>query len=62
MQPGDVVATYADVDELIADFDFKPSISIDVGVKKFIDWYQQHYENFAVSKNQVIAKELIAVS
>ena len=62
MQPGDVVATYADVDELIADFDFKPSISIDIGVKKFVDWYQQHYEKFAVSKNQAIAKELIAVS
>ena len=62
MQPGDVVATYADVDELIADFDFKPSISIDIGIKKFVDWYQQHYENFAGLKNQAIAKELIAVS
>lgn len=62
MQPGDVIATYADVDELIADFDFKPSTSIDIGVKKFVDWYQQHYENFAVSKKQSIAKELIAIS
>lgn len=62
MQPGDVIATYADVDELIADFDFKPSTSIDTGVKKFVNWYQQHYENFAVWKKQSIAKELIAVS
>lgn len=61
MQPGDVIATYADVDELIADFDFKPSTSIDIGVKKFVDWYQQHYENFAVSKEQSIAKEFIAM-
>lgn len=62
MQPGDVIATYADVDELIADFDFKPSTSIDIGVKKFVNWYQQHYESFAVWKKQSIAKELIAVS
>ncbi len=62
MQPGDVIATYADVDELTAYFDFKPSTSIDIGVKKFVNWYQQHYENFAVSKKQLIAKELIAVS
>jgi UDP-glucuronate 4-epimerase len=62
MQPGDVIATYADVDELIADFDFKPSTSIDIGVKKFVNWYQQHYESFTVWKKQSIAKELIAVS
>ena len=62
MQPGDVVATCADVDELMADLDFKPSTSIDVGVKKFVDWYQQHYDNLAVLKKQLVARELIAVS
>lgn len=41
MQPGDVVATYA-VDKLMADFDFKLSTSIDMGVKKFVDWYLQY--------------------
>ena len=45
MQPGDVVSTYAEVDELMADFKFKPSTSIDIGVKKFVDWYLQHYED-----------------
>ncbi len=55
MQPGDVIATYADVDELIADFDFKPSTSIDMGVKKFVDWYRQYYEHFAVTDKQLTA-------
>ena len=46
MQPGDVVSTYADVDELMTDFDFKPSTSITQGIKKFVDWYQQYYNNW----------------
>jgi UDP-glucuronate 4-epimerase len=44
MQPGDVVSTYADVQELIADFDFQPSTSITLGLEKFISWYQQYYQ------------------
>jgi len=43
MQPGDVYQTYADVDELIRDFDFKPSTSIEVGLQKFVDWYKSYY-------------------
>ena len=54
IQPGDVVATHAEVDELMADFDFKPSTSIDIGVKKFVDWYQQYYEDFAAANKQLI--------
>ncbi len=61
IQPGDVVTTYADVDELMADFDFKPSTSIDIGVKKFVDWYLQYYENFAPTDKQSIARELITM-
>lgn len=61
MQPGDVVVTYAEVDELMADFDFKPSTSIDIGVKKFVDWYLQHYENFAPTDKQSLARELITM-
>ena len=43
MQQGDVPDTYADVSELVSDFDYKPSTTIDVGIKKFIDWYMDYY-------------------
>ncbi|MHB1151395.1 MAG: NAD-dependent epimerase [Eubacteriales bacterium] len=43
MQPGDVYQTYADVTELINDFDFKPSTSIEEGLSKFIKWYKEYY-------------------
>src|SRR5690606_31449291 len=43
MQLGDVPATYADVDDLIRDFDFQPSTPIEVGVKRFVDWYREFY-------------------
>ena len=56
MQPGDVIVTYADINELIEDFDFKLSTSITQGINKFVDWYQQYYNNFAISKKQLVAK------
>jgi UDP-glucuronate 4-epimerase len=40
MQPGDVPATYADVDDLMADVGFKPETSIDEGLEKFASWYR----------------------
>jgi UDP-glucuronate 4-epimerase len=43
MQPGDVPATYADVDDLIRDVGFKPSTSIEDGVARFVDWYQSYH-------------------
>jgi UDP-glucuronate 4-epimerase len=43
IQPGDVPATYADVEDLIRDVGFKPSTSIEEGVKKFVDWYREYY-------------------
>jgi len=43
MQPGDVVATYADVSELDAAVGFKPSTELQDGIKKFVDWYVAHY-------------------
>lgn len=39
MQPGDVPATYADVDDLMNDVGFKPSTPIEVGIQRFVDWY-----------------------
>lgn len=43
MQPGDVYQTYAEVTDLINDFDFKPSISIEEGLGRFAKWYKEYY-------------------
>lgn len=42
MQPGDVPATYADVDDLSALTGFAPSTPIEVGVRRFLQWYQEY--------------------
>jgi UDP-glucuronate 4-epimerase len=44
MQPGDVQATYADIDKLIQDVDFKPATPVKTGIKNFIDWYLEYYK------------------
>lgn len=44
MQPGDVYQTYADVTDLIEDFDFKPSTSIEDGLSQFAKWYFEFYK------------------
>jgi UDP-glucuronate 4-epimerase len=43
MQPGDVAATWADVEDLVQDTGYKPSTSIEVGVERFVDWYRSFY-------------------
>ena len=43
LQPGDVVATWADVDDLARDMDYRPGTPIEVGVKRFVDWYKNYY-------------------
>ena len=43
MQPGDVEKTWADTTGLENDFGYKPSIGIEEGVGKFIDWYREYY-------------------
>ena len=43
MQAGDVEITYADIDELIKDFNFKPSTNLKDGLKAFIKWYKEYY-------------------
>jgi UDP-glucuronate 4-epimerase len=45
LQPGDVVTTYADVEDLEKDIGYRPSTSIDEGVGKFIDWYRDYYRH-----------------
>ncbi|MBQ2117304.1 MAG: GDP-mannose 4,6-dehydratase, partial [Lachnospiraceae bacterium] len=43
MQPGDVEITYADVDELVKDFGFKPDTSLREGLRRFAKWYKEFY-------------------
>jgi UDP-glucuronate 4-epimerase len=45
MQPGDVPATYADVDDLMRDVSFKPATSIETGVTKFVQWYKDYFRD-----------------
>ena len=44
MQPGDVPATFADVDDLIRDIDFKPTTAIEDGVARFVEWYRDYHK------------------
>ena len=43
MQAGDVAATYADVNDLVADLDYRPDTNLQYGVDKFVDWYRAFY-------------------
>ncbi len=43
MQAGDVAATYADVDDLVREINFKPNTSIENGVRNFVTWYREYY-------------------
>ena len=43
LQPGDVIETFADVQDLSHDVDFAPKTPIEEGVAKFIAWYRSHY-------------------
>jgi UDP-glucuronate 4-epimerase len=43
MQAGDVPTTYAAVDDLTRDVDFRPSTPIDIGVARFVEWYCDYY-------------------
>lgn len=43
MQPGDVYQTYADVSDLMRDYDFKPDTSIEDGLKEFVEWFKEYY-------------------
>lgn len=44
IQDGDVPATFADVDDLMREVDFKPSTPIEVGIDRFVDWYMQYHK------------------
>ena len=44
MQPGDVPATYADVDDLMRDVGFRPGTPIEDGIARFVDWYRSYHK------------------
>ena len=43
LQPGDVPNTWADVDDLEKEFGYRPSTPVEVGVRRFVDWYGEYY-------------------
>ena len=43
LQKGDVVATYADVEDLEKVTGFRPRITVEAGIKLFVDWYREYY-------------------
>ncbi|WP_400073589.1 NAD-dependent epimerase [Zobellia russellii] len=44
MQPGDVERTWADVDDLIRDYEYQPNTSVTNGVQRFVEWYKDYYK------------------
>lgn len=44
MQPGDVQATHADIDELSRAVGYRPHTPIEEGVSRFVDWYCEYYK------------------
>jgi UDP-glucuronate 4-epimerase len=43
MQPGDVPATFADIDDLTRAVDFAPRTPIETGIANFVAWYRAYY-------------------
>jgi UDP-glucuronate 4-epimerase len=44
LQPGDVPDTYANIDELVEEFNYKPSTNINQGIESFTKWYKSYYK------------------
>ena len=45
LQPGDVPDTYADVTDLVEEFGYKPSMTIEEGIRNFVNWYKEYDKN-----------------
>ena len=43
LQPGDVPDTFADVDDLVREFKYKPTMNVNQGVENFVKWYKEYY-------------------
>lgn len=44
MQPGDVPSTWANVNDLVKDYNYRPNTPIKIGIQKFIEWYRDYYK------------------
>ncbi len=44
LQPGDVPATYANVDDLVKDVGYKPNTPVEDGIRRFVEWYKEYYK------------------
>ena len=44
LQPGDVLATYADIDSLTEAVGFRPKVSLEEGISRFVSWYRDYYD------------------
>jgi UDP-glucuronate 4-epimerase len=44
LQPGDVPDTEADISELVEAVDYRPSVDVETGVARFVEWYLDYYE------------------
>ena len=53
LQPGDVPDTFADVEDLVRDVGYKPATPVEVGIRKFVDWYLEYYKNQAPQPTRV---------
>lgn len=49
IQPGDVPATYADIDDLFADVGFKPQTPLETGIQHFVEWYREYHKRSRAS-------------
>jgi UDP-glucuronate 4-epimerase len=45
LQPGDVPDTWADVEDLVTDVGYRPATPVEVGVRRFVDWYREYYKD-----------------
>ena len=45
MQQGDVYTTYADTTKLERDMGYKPHVSLNEGIGKFVEWYKEYYKD-----------------
>ena len=44
MQPGDVYQTWADIQSLEDNFDYKPGTSVEEGISQYVDWFESYYK------------------
>ena len=44
LQPGDVPYTYADVNDLVEQFPYKPSTTVEKGIPLFVSWYLEYFK------------------